>query len=84
MAAELSDLISWSRRSRVHIGWACGCTNRDGGADRCPAPFIGAMAFCNGSGRAGGQWRGRVGEWIDWWFADEEAESLADFVSFQM
>src|SRR5579864_1067714 len=53
--------------------------NQDGGTGRCPVPWGSVMAFCDGSGRAGG----RCLEWIDWWFADEEAEDLAEFIWFQ-
>ena len=54
-------------------------TNQDGGAGGCPAPCVRLTLFCHGSGRAGGQGL----EWIDRWFADEEAEDLAEFVWFQ-
>src|SRR6185437_4211739 len=47
-------------------------------------PCSSARSFCDGSGWAGGQWRLRVTEWIDRGFADEEAQDLADLVSFQM
>src|SRR5450755_3223438 len=46
-----------------------------------PVPCVKLTSACDGSGRAGGRCRG---EWIDRWFADEEAQYLADFVSFQL
>ena len=54
--------------------------NQDGGADRCPVPWGSVMAFCDGQGGpvASGSANGSTG-----WFADEEAEDLAEFVWFQ-
>ena len=49
----------------------------------CAGPGGSVLAVGDGSGWAGGQCRGGGAEWIDWWFADEEAEDLADFISFQ-
>ena len=57
--------------------------NRDGGAGRCPAPGVSVASFLEGSGRAGGRCRVGGAEWIDRWFADEEAQDLADLISFQ-
>jgi hypothetical protein len=50
----------------------------------CASPVREAHVNLRWSGWTGGQWRGGVGEWIDRWFAYEEAEDLADLVSFQM
>ena len=44
--------------------------NQDGGVGFVPSPCVSVVAFCDGSGWAGGQCHG---EWIDRWFADEEA-----------
>jgi hypothetical protein len=52
----------------------------DGGSGMVRTRGAAVGLLCDGSGWAGG----RCLEWIDWWFADEEAEDLAEFVSFQM
>jgi hypothetical protein len=76
-------LITLSRYGRTSPG-------HDGGGARIRMAGLAAgqsrasaTSFCDGSGRAGGQCRGGGAEWIDRCFADEEAEYLADFVSFQ-
>ncbi len=84
-----SGTVEWRPFHPLPASPACageGCrggagANQDGGAGRWPVPGVRLTSFRDGSGWAGGQCRG---EWIDRWFADEEAESLADLVSFQM
>ena len=62
------------RRRTGLTRWQARGANRDGGAGCWPVPCFRLTPCCYGSGWAGGRC---LAEWIDRWFADEEAEDLA-------
>jgi len=85
MQAEPNGLLpEWLTTPRRLCGWL-GMARGESGRRGWPLSGPGGQrcVILEGSGRAGGQCRVGGAEWIDRWFADEEAQDLADLVSLQ-